>query len=88
MTRIKEPVPGTTEVPEYKSPPSRIVQSLRKGYDNVREKVQKKSEKLAELRGNLRDVKRSRDEWKRKAGDATAKLAKLEASLKQKKTHH
>jgi hypothetical protein len=69
MTRIKEPKIGITEVPEYKSPLKRIVKSLRKGYDNVREKVAKHSDTIQDLRGQLRDTQKSR------AKEAEAELA-------------
>jgi predicted nucleic acid-binding Zn-ribbon protein len=75
MTRIKEPKIGITEVPEYKSPLKRIVKSLRKGYDNVREKVAKHSDTIQDLRGQLRDTQKSRGEWKTRAKEAEAELA-------------
>jgi peptidoglycan hydrolase CwlO-like protein len=78
MTRIKEPPIGTTEVPEYKSPSSRIIRSLRKGYDNVREKLANKSQAVMSLQGKLRDTQESRDEWKTRAKDAEEKLAELQ----------
>ena len=55
MTRTKEPPIGSTQIPEYKSPPSRILRSLRKGYDNLREKMaQKETERLGVERQNPR----------------------------------
>ena len=78
MTRIKEPLIGTTDLPKYKSPPSRIIRSLRKGYDNVREKVANKSQKIQALQGKLRDTTESRDDWKACAKAAEAEIAKLQ----------
>ena len=74
MTRVKEPPAGTTQVPDYKSPPSRIVRSLRKGYDNLREKVAKKSDGLMAVRGKLRDMEESRELWKKRAKEAEAEI--------------
>jgi peptidoglycan hydrolase CwlO-like protein len=78
MTRIKEPLIGTSKVPEYKSPPSRIMKSLRKGYDNVREKLTTKSHTVMGLQGKLRDTQESRDDWKTRAKIAEAKIAELQ----------
>ena len=50
MTRAKEPDIGTTGLPNYKSPASRIVRSLRKGYDNIRAKLAKKSETIVSVK--------------------------------------
>lgn len=78
MTRIKEPPAGTTKVPEYKSPSSRIIRSLRKGYDNVREKLANKSQTVMSLQGKLRDTQESREEWKERAKLAEEKLEELQ----------
>jgi uncharacterized coiled-coil DUF342 family protein len=78
MTRTKEPPFGTTELPNYKSPPSRILRSLRKGYDNVRNKVADKSQTIQGLQGKLRDTQESRDDWKARAKAAEAKATKLQ----------
>lgn len=78
MTRINEPVMGTTELPKYKSPSSRIIRSLRKGYDNLREKVGKKSETVHSLQGKLRDTQESREDWKARAQAAEARAKELE----------
>lgn len=82
MTRIKEPPTGSDELPDYKSPPSRIVRSLRKGYDNLRSKVKEKSVINQALRGNVRDLMKSRDEWKERAKQAELELEKTSAKLK------
>lgn len=78
MTRIKEPEIGHSEIPDYKSPPSRIIKSLRQGYDNLREKLAHKSQKVMALQGTVRDVQESRDEWKARYKDMEAKITKLE----------
>jgi uncharacterized coiled-coil DUF342 family protein len=78
MTRTKEPPNGTTELPNYKSPPSRIVRSLRTAYDNVRAKITDKSQMIQSLQGKLRDTQESRDDWKDRAKAAEAKFTKLQ----------
>lgn len=78
MTRIKEPPVGSSELPNYKSPPSRILRSLRKGYDNVREKIADKSQIVMGLQGKLRDTQESRDAWKARAKAAESKLAEFQ----------
>jgi hypothetical protein len=87
MTRIKEPLIGTTEIPDYKSPPSRILRSLRQGYDNARSKVADKSQTVKSLQEKLRDTQESRDDWKIRAKAAEFELAKLknEGEKKRKK---
>lgn len=80
MTRINEPDPNSNEVPDYKSPPSRIVRSLRKGYDNQRQKNLQKSETIQDLREKLRDTHQSRDMWKERT-----KAAELEIQALKKK---
>lgn len=77
MTRIKEPTIGISEVPDYKSPLSRIVKSLRKAYDNAREKISEKSEQILALQGKLRDTQESRDEWKARTKTAEEEIKKL-----------
>lgn len=78
MTRIKEPPVGSNEIPEYQSPPSRILRSLRAGYDNQRARVAEKSQQLLDLRGKLRDTQESRDDWRQRARDAETKIDELE----------
>jgi uncharacterized coiled-coil DUF342 family protein len=82
MTRIKEPEIGSNQIPDYKSPSSRIIRSLRTGYDNLRAKVTEKSSQLDSIRGKLRDVTCSRDEWKKEAKTSQEELKKLQ--LKQR----
>jgi chromosome segregation ATPase len=93
MTRTKEPKIGSTDVPEYKSPLPRIVRSLRKGYDNLRKKVDEHSKTIMELRGKLRDTQKSREDWKIKTQKALSELdslqkknAELESHLSKKKS--
>jgi len=82
MPRLKESLIGTTELPNYKSPSSRIIRSLRMAYDNGRKKLAEKSKQIISLQGKLRDIENSRKEWKARAGDINAKLAKLEQENK------
>ena len=85
MTRIKEPKIGTTEIPDYKSPAPRILRSLRKGYDNLREKLYERSVIIQSLREKLRDTQKSRDEWKMRAKQAEIALKKDKTELEPKK---
>lgn len=78
MTRIKEPEIGNPDLPNYKSPPSRIVRSLRKAYDNLRAKLDKKAQAMQSLQGKLRDTQESRDTWKKNACAAKAEIASLQ----------
>ena len=77
MTRIKEPDPTANEIPEYKSPPSRLIKSLRQAYDNARYQRNEKSQKIAALQGKTRDISKSRDEWKARAKRAEAEIQEL-----------
>jgi exoribonuclease R len=85
MTRIKEPVVGSTEIPDYKSPASRIVRSLRKGYDNLRKKLHERSATILDLREKLRDTQKSREEWRIRAKEAELSLKKNNTELKTEK---
>ena len=80
MTRIKEPDPDldNEKMPDYKSPPSRIVRSLRKAYDNMRKKLKDRAQTIQELREKLRDTQQSRDSWKERTKTAEAKLEELQ----------
>jgi hypothetical protein len=93
MTRIKEPDADASEVPDYKSPPSRIIRSLRKAYDNLRGKLKEKARVIQDLTGKLRDTQESRDHWKVLAKAAEDKIAlqeeenlKLRENLKKKQS--
>ena len=79
MTRIKEPDPNhdDTQIPDYKSPSSRIIRSLRQGYDNLRKKIKEKSETIQDLREKLRDTQQSRDNWKERIKLAESEIEKL-----------
>ena len=79
MIRTKETKIGSNQIPDYKSPPSRIIRSLRTGYDNLRGKIAAKSSQLDGARGKLRDVTGSRDEWKKEAKAAQIELKKLQS---------
>jgi chromosome segregation ATPase len=78
MPRIKEPPVGISHTPAYKSPPSRIVRSLRKAYDNSRTRLLEKSKLMMSLQGKLRDTQKSREDWKAQAKAASEKLAEIE----------
>lgn len=78
MSRIKEPKIGSNDIPEYKSPAARIIRSLRAAYDNARKKITEKSSQLDTARGKLRDVTRSRDEWKNEVKNLKTELKQLQ----------
>lgn len=78
MTRVKEPDPTTGEIPDYKSPPARIIRSLRQGYDNVRRQRDERSKKIIALQGKERDLHESREEWKARTKAAEARIKELE----------
>jgi peptidoglycan hydrolase CwlO-like protein len=95
MTRTTEPDIGTTGLPNYKSPTSRILRSLRKGYDNLRAKQAEKSETIQSLREKLRDTQDSRDFWKEKAKVSESEAAtlkqeneKLKEDIKKRGDNH
>lgn len=79
MTRIKEPEIGTHTIPDYKSPSSRIVKSLRKAYDNARERISEKSKQISALQGKLRDVNESRESWRTLQKNSETELERLKA---------
>lgn len=81
MTRVKETEPGSGKIPNYKSPSSRINESLRKGYDNLRCRIKKKSDQLDNLRGNKRDIEKSRDKWKAEAKSYAKQVEELQSRL-------
>jgi septal ring factor EnvC (AmiA/AmiB activator) len=64
MTRIKEVKPGSGDIPEYKSPSSRLVPSLRNAYDNARVKIADLRKTIKYYQIKTRDLGNSRDKWK------------------------
>jgi len=80
MTRTKEVDPNSGEMPDYKSCPSRIVHSLRKGYDNVRAKLQETRNKIKYYQIKTRDLETSRKRYK----EETAELKTETTELKKK----
>lgn len=81
MTRVKETAPGSGDMPQYKSPPSRINISLRKAYDNQRQNAAIRSKQLLALRGKNRDLALSRDKWKAEAKESQTELAMCQQEL-------
>ncbi len=79
MTRIKETDPNLddSQIPDYKSPPHRIIKSLRQGYDNLRRKIKEKSDAIQDLREKLRDTQKSRDTWKERLKNSEAEVEEL-----------
>jgi len=72
MTRVKEVDPDSNEMPDYKSPSSRLVHSLRKGYDNLRSKLKKSRDDIKYYQIKTRDLNKSRTTYK----DETLSLKK------------
>jgi predicted nuclease with TOPRIM domain len=87
MTRIKEVDPNSGETPDYKSPLNRIVHSLRKGYDNVRGKLQDAREQIKYYQIKTRDLEKSRAHHKDEAVKLRKKISQLEKESEQLKKH-
>jgi FtsZ-binding cell division protein ZapB len=78
MTRTKEVDPNSDEIPDYKSPANRLVHSLRKGYNNLRSKLQTTRERIKYYQIKTRDLEKSRTLYKKEAIDLQEKISKLE----------
>lgn len=78
MTRTKEVDPDSGEMPDYKSPASRLVHSLRKGYDNVRSKLKDTREQIKYYQIKTRDLEKSRAHHKNETKDLKEKINQLE----------
>lgn len=78
MTRAKEVSPGSDEMPNYKSPPTRLVHSLRKGYDNLRLKLKDTRAKIKYYQIKTRDLEKSRGQYKQTLKALEAKINQLE----------
>jgi chromosome segregation ATPase len=78
MTRIKEVEPNSGKVPDYKSSASRLVHSLRKGYDNLRGKLKGTREKIKYYQIKTRDLEKSRSLYKEERVALKEKIGSLE----------
>lgn len=85
MTRIKEVDPDSGEMPDYKSPPSRLVHSLRKGYDNVRSKLSEARDTIKYYQIKARDLEESRGRYKEQTIQLKEEIATLEKEIKNLK---
>lgn len=88
MTRTKEVDPDSDDMPDYKSPPSRLVHSLRQGYNNVRSKLKETRNKIKYYQIKTRDLEKSRNRYKEEAAELNEKILELEAenaNLKKQK---
>jgi chromosome segregation ATPase len=96
MTRTKEVDPNSGEMPDYKSPANRIVHSLRKGYDNLRSKLNDARKTIKYYQIKTRDLEKSREAHKKEKLDLNKQMSellmeneqlkkKLESTKKQKK---
>ena len=78
MTRTREVKPGSGEMPNYKSPDNRLVHSLRKGYDNLRVKLEEIREQIKYYQIKTRDLTTSRDKHKQESKALETKIKQLE----------
>ena len=78
MTRTKEVDPDSGDMPDYKSPASRLVHSLRKGYDNVRGKLMDTRERIKYYQIKTRDLEKSRAHHKNEAMNLKEEISQLE----------
>lgn len=85
MTRIKEVDPDSGDMPDYKSPASRLVHSLRKGYDNVRSKLKDTREQIKYYQIKTRDLEKSRARHKNETVNLKEKISHLEEENKNLK---
>jgi FtsZ-binding cell division protein ZapB len=85
MTRIKEVIPNSGEIPEYKSPANRIVHSLRKGYDNLRSKLSDARKMIKYYQIRTRDLEKSREAYKKEKLDLKAQISQLVVENEQLK---
>lgn len=81
MTRVKEVPLESREIPKYKSYPSRVIKSLRIGYNNLRRRIAEKAEQIKALKGTVADLRESRDSWKQRTHEAEAKISELESQI-------
>jgi chromosome segregation ATPase len=83
MSRTKEVDPESNDIPNYKSQPSRIVHSLRKGYNNLRAKLKGTRDEIKHYQIKIRDLQKSRDKWKQdtKTNEAEVKKFKREIEI-------
>lgn len=89
MSRAREVKPGSGEMPDYKSPPSRLVHSLRGGYDNLRDKLKEVRDEIKYYQIKTRDLEKSREKHKEESKELAAKVKQLEkenAALKKQNT--
>jgi len=82
MTRTKEVEPGSGKIPDYKSHSSRLVHSLRQGYDNVRLKLANARNKIKFYQIKTRDLEKSRGKYKKQVMALEEKINQLEKTNK------
>lgn len=85
MTRIKEVDPSSGEMPDYKSPANRIVHSLRKGYDNLRSKLNEARKTIKYYQIKTRDLEKSRETYKKEKSDLKIRISQIEKENEQLK---
>jgi chromosome segregation ATPase len=88
MTRTKEIEPGSGEIPHYKSPANRLVHSLRKGYDNLRGKLQEARERIKYYQIKTRDLEKSRTHYKKQIVELEKKNKQFEKENKDFKNQN
>ena len=80
MTRVKEVDPNSGDMPDYKSPANRLVHSLRKGYDNLRGKLQETRNKIKFYQIKTRDLEISRNRYKEEILELKKKISNLQSA--------
>jgi len=66
------------DIARYKSPPHKVIEFLKKGRDQLREKYRLLREKHRVAENQIRAVTKSREAWRTRAEAAEAKLKELE----------
>ena len=70
-------------ISEYKSPPHKIIEFLKKGRDQLRVKYRELREKLRVAENQIRAVTKSREAWRGRAEAAEVELKDLKKKLRQ-----
>lgn len=81
MSRVKEVDPLSSDIPEYKSHPSRIVISQREAYNNLRQKVKELRSRIKYYQIRERDLELSRDKWKTENQNLKIELEELKKKV-------
>ena len=66
------------DIASFKSPPRKVIEFLKKGRDQLREKYRLLREEFRVAENQIRAVTKSREAWRTRAVEAEAKLKELE----------